>query len=94
MVVEKTLVLLKHDSVERGISGKILSRFEDTGLKIAGMKMVWSSEQLAKEHYPIDKEWAERLFEKTKKGPNSKPVIFKSIKEGMKYFAQLEKNKK
>ncbi len=35
-----------------------------------------------------------KLFEKTKKGPNSKPVIFKSIKEGMKYFAQLEKNKK
>ena len=38
-MIERTLVLLKPDAVERGISGRIIARFEDAGLKIVGMKM-------------------------------------------------------
>lgn len=68
MVVEQTLVLLKHDSVQRGLIGKILTRFEDAGFKIKGIKMVWASEELAKKHYAIDETWANQLFEKTKAG--------------------------
>lgn len=68
MVVEQTLLLLKHDTVQRGLIGKILTRFEDAGFKIRGMKMVWASEELAKKHYAIDDIWAAQLFEKTKAG--------------------------
>ena len=68
MVIEQSLVLMKPDSVQRGIIGKILSRFEDIGLKIAGIKMVWASEDLAKNHYHLDEEWARNVYEKTLAG--------------------------
>lgn len=51
MMIEKTLVLIKPDGVQRGLSGRILQRFEDSGLKIVGMKMVWVDEKFSKEHY-------------------------------------------
>ena len=38
--VQRTLVIFKPDSVQRGIVGEILQRFERVGLKIVGMKMV------------------------------------------------------
>ena len=68
MVVEQALVLLKHDTLQRGLIGKILTRFEDAGFKIKGMKMMWASEELAKKHYHIEETLAAQLFEKTKAG--------------------------
>ncbi|MEZ7821383.1 MAG: nucleoside-diphosphate kinase [Patescibacteria group bacterium] len=49
--LQRTLVLLKPDAVQRCLVGRILQRFEDVGLKIVGMKMVWVDERLANEHY-------------------------------------------
>ncbi len=49
--MERTLVLLKPGSIQRGLAGRIISRFEDRGLKIVAMKMMHVSKQLAKEHY-------------------------------------------
>ena len=66
MVVEQTLILLKPDAVQRNITGKIIMRFEDAGLKIVGMKMLWASEELAKNHYFLDETWAKQVYEKTK----------------------------
>ena len=66
-MTEQTLVLLKHDAIQRNLAGKIISRFEDTGLKIAGIKMVWADEKQAINHYPLDEEWAKSVYEKTKK---------------------------
>ncbi len=63
---ERTLILLKPDSVKRHLVGKIISRFEDTGLKIIGMKMTWADEELAKGHYNLDEDWAKNVYEKTK----------------------------
>lgn len=48
---ERTLVLLKPDSVQRGLIGEIIGRFEKKGLKITAMKMIWPSTKLAAEHY-------------------------------------------
>jgi len=48
---ECTLVLCKPDAVQRGLLGRIISRFEDKGLKIVGMKMFSVDEALAKKHY-------------------------------------------
>jgi len=64
---ERTLVLIKPDGVKRGISGKIISRFEDSGLKIIALKFIWADEELAKNHYYLDEEWAKGVYEKTKK---------------------------
>ncbi len=49
--MQKTLILLKPDSVERGLIGKLISRFEDKWLKIVAMKMLELSGDLLKEHY-------------------------------------------
>ena len=48
---ERTLVLLKPDSIQRSLVGEIVSRFEKKGLRIAGMKMIRISKELSKEHY-------------------------------------------
>ncbi|MBI2143827.1 nucleoside-diphosphate kinase [Candidatus Woesearchaeota archaeon] len=50
-MMEKTLVLLKPDAVQRAIMGRILSRFEDAGLKVVGLKMVWADKKFALRHY-------------------------------------------
>jgi nucleoside-diphosphate kinase len=49
--LERTLIILKPDAVQRGLAGEILNRLERRGLKIAGMKMMQVSPELAKEHY-------------------------------------------
>lgn len=67
MVIERTLVLLKPDAIQRSLTGKIISRFEDSGLKIVALKMLWADEKQALNHYPLDEEWAKNVFEKTKK---------------------------
>lgn len=50
-MIEKTLVLIKPDGVQRGISGKVIERFENAGLKIVAMKMVWIDKEFSKKHY-------------------------------------------
>lgn len=53
-MIERTLVLIKPDGVQRALVGRIISRFEDAGLKIVGMKMVWVDKDFAKKHYTED----------------------------------------
>ncbi len=53
-MIEKTLVLIKPDGVERGLTGEIISRFERKGLKIVGIKMVRVNKELAMQHYTED----------------------------------------
>ena len=50
-MIERTLVLLKPDAVKRGLMGRIISRFEDVGLKVVGAKMILINEELGKKHY-------------------------------------------
>jgi nucleoside-diphosphate kinase len=51
MANEKTLILVKPDGVQRGIAGQVIGRLEATGLRIAGMKLLQISDELAAEHY-------------------------------------------
>ncbi len=62
---ERTLVLVKPDGVQRGLVGEIISRFERKGLKVVGLKMVWSTATLAKNHYDMPKEDKQLLGERT-----------------------------
>ncbi|MBR9690852.1 nucleoside-diphosphate kinase [Candidatus Woesearchaeota archaeon] len=50
-MVEQTFVALKPDTVQRGLIGEILKRFENAGLKISGLKMRWVTKDFAKQHY-------------------------------------------
>ncbi|MCH8230125.1 MAG: nucleoside-diphosphate kinase [Chloroflexi bacterium] len=51
MSTERTLVLVKPDGVQRGLTGEIVGRLERTGLQIIGMKLMLISEDLASRHY-------------------------------------------
>ncbi|KAG7211533.1 hypothetical protein KM043_010795 [Ampulex compressa] len=48
---ERTFIMIKPDGVQRGLVGKIVQRFEEKGFKLVGMKMLWASEDLLKQHY-------------------------------------------
>lgn len=67
MEKEKTLVLIKPDGVRKNLTGKIISRFENSGLQIKAIKLIQATAELAEQHYPLDEEWAKSVFEKTKK---------------------------
>ncbi|MFK7739188.1 MAG: nucleoside-diphosphate kinase [Planctomycetota bacterium] len=54
--MERTLILLKPDAVQRGLVGEILARFEKKGLKLAAMKLMQISPELAAKHYEQHKE--------------------------------------
>ena len=49
--MDTTLIILKPDAVQRGLMGRIISRFEDKGLQIVGCKMMTISQDLAARHY-------------------------------------------
>jgi nucleoside-diphosphate kinase len=51
--LQRTLVIVKPDGVQRGLTGKILTRFEERGLKIVALKMLQVSRDLAEKHYAI-----------------------------------------
>lgn len=51
MALERTLVIVKPDGVQRGLVGPILARLEQRGLKLAGLKLVQVSRDLAERHY-------------------------------------------
>lgn len=80
-MMEKSLVLIKPDGVQRSLVGTIISRFEKCGLKIIGMKMVQATKEQAGEHYADDEEWLMSVGEKAlaaakKRGdnPNKTPL--------------------
>ena len=47
---EKTLIIIKPDTLQRNLLGNVISRFERKGLKIIGMKMVWADKEFARKH--------------------------------------------
>ncbi|MER7008601.1 nucleoside-diphosphate kinase [Dactylosporangium sp. NPDC000555] len=74
--LERTLVLLKPDAVARGLAGRIIQRFEDAGLKIAGTKMVQMDAELAKKHYfDLEERFGKSVFDVTANFMQTGPVI-------------------
>ena len=49
--MERTLIILKPDCVQRRLIGRVIQRFEDKGLSIAGMKLMQITRELAEQHY-------------------------------------------
>ncbi|MFO1020748.1 MAG: nucleoside-diphosphate kinase [Planctomycetales bacterium] len=49
--MQRTLILFKPDAVQRRLAGKLLTRLEEKGLKIVGLKMLMVTKELSKQHY-------------------------------------------
>jgi len=71
--MERTFVMLKPDAVRRGLIGEIISRIERRGLRIAAMKMLTPSRELAEKHYAVHK--GKDFFEPTVEFICSGPVV-------------------
>jgi len=65
---QRSLVLIKPDGVQRGLVGDIIERFEKSGLKLVGMKMVWANKDLVEAHYPKNESYLTAVGEKAKAG--------------------------
>lgn len=54
--MERTLILLKPDAVQRRLAGDLIAKFERKGLRLAGLKLIHASKSLAEKHYEVHKE--------------------------------------
>lgn len=71
MCIEETFIMIKPDGIQRGLLGKIISRFDKKGLKLIALKMMHIDKNLAEEHYfeHIDKPFYKNLIEFITSGP-------------------------
>jgi len=80
MQKQRALLIIKPDGVQRGIIGKIITRFEQVGLKIIGLKFEWVTKEKIIVHYPETDGWFKKVGERTltnyaKKGLDAKKVF-------------------
>ncbi|MCR4279880.1 MAG: nucleoside-diphosphate kinase [Candidatus Komeilibacteria bacterium] len=73
-MMQRTLIILKPDCLQRNLLGEIIKRFENKGLKIAGLKMGKISDEQIIEHYSQHKD--KPFFGNLQKFMQSAPVIF------------------
>lgn len=87
-MIQRTLVLLKPDAVQRCYAGEIITRFEKAGLKIVGMKMVWADKAMAQEHYAehVEKPFYPGLENMITEGP-----VIAFVLEGVEAIATVRK---
>lgn len=64
-MIERSLVLMKTDAVQRGVVGEILHRFERASLKMVAVKLTQADERLADKHYPATDKWYQSVGDKT-----------------------------
>jgi nucleoside-diphosphate kinase len=69
--MQRTLILLKPDGVQRHLVGAVIQRFEQKGLRLAGLKLVQANRKLAEKHYAVhkDKPFYNSLLEFITSGP-------------------------
>lgn len=71
--MERSLVLIKPDAVQRGLTGEIISRLEKKGLKLIAVKMIHMNRSIAEKHYAIHKD--KPFFEALVSFITSSPII-------------------
>lgn len=74
MAIEKTLLIIKHDGVARGLMGSVISRIERVGLKLIAMEFIQSTEEMGSNHYPNTDKWLSKVGERTLKEYKEKGV--------------------
>ena len=71
--MERSLVLIKPDAMQRGLAGTVISRLEGQGLKLVALKMLHLDKALAQRHYAIHKD--KLFFEGLVKYITSAPIV-------------------
>jgi nucleoside-diphosphate kinase len=87
-MMQKTVVLVKPDGLQRGLVGKIISRFEEKGLKLAGIKMVQMSDAMIDTWYAHHKE--KSFFNDLKKFMEWTPIVA-MVWEGLEVIPAVRK---
>ncbi len=80
-MIQRTLVLLKPDALQRGIVGEIISRFERSGMKIVATKMLSATKEQAGLHYADDINWILSVGRKSKEAYQKKGIEIKETEE-------------
>jgi nucleoside-diphosphate kinase len=75
--LERTLIIIKPDAVQRGLIGQIITRFERRGLRLAGMKLIHIDQALAEKHYAIHK--GKPFYEPLIQYITSSPVVVMAL---------------
>ena len=92
--MERTLIILKPDTIQRGIIGEVITRFERAGLKIVAMKMVAPDEQHFHKHYEgisnLISRWGEDIYNVTLHQLTETPVIT-FVLEGIEAVSHVRK---
>lgn len=95
--MEQTLILIKPDGVQRGLTGEILARLQRAGLKLVALKMVKPTAEQCDKHYALTEEWMKGVYDKAKAKMESigQPFPYpdhqsygKMIKDGLVEFLQ------
>ena len=86
--MEKTFAMIKPDAVQRGLVGAIISRYEAKGLRIAAMKIMQVTEDIAKQHYAehVEKPFFPGLLSYITSGP-----VVALVLEGKNAVAEVRK---
>jgi nucleoside-diphosphate kinase len=71
--MERTLIIVKPEGVQRGIVGNVITRFEQRGLKLVGLKLMHITPELAEQHYGVHK--GKPFFNGLVKHITSSPVV-------------------
>ena len=66
--LERTLVVIKPDGVQRALVGEIINRYERVGLKLVGIKLMVLTPEFIESHYTLDPEWKMKVGVKSIKG--------------------------
>ena len=74
---ERSLIIIKPDAIQRSLVGSIITRFENKGLKIIGMKMMHLSDVVVEDHYSHIKD--KPFFPRIKRFMTSSPVIVMAV---------------
>jgi nucleoside-diphosphate kinase len=80
MSTERTLLIVKHDGVARGLMGEVIKRLERIGLKLVALEFLQSTSDLGQNHYPHTNKWLSKVGTRTltdyqKKGINPVMVL-------------------
>jgi len=62
---ERTLVIIKPDGIQRSLIGEVVKRYERTGLKMVGLKLLVPTSELVEKHYLVDPDWRIKRGKKT-----------------------------
>ena len=86
--MEKTFAMIKTDAVQRGLAGTIISRYEAKGLRIAAMKIMQVTDELARQHYAehVNKPFFPGLLSYITSGP-----VVALVLEGKNAVAEVRK---